>query len=545
MSVKAIYTGMICFFFFAAVSTNSSGQSLAWAKQMGSSDWDKGLAVATDSNGNVYCAGIFYDTMDSDPGVAVFDLIAGGSQDIYISKLDSSGNFIWAKQVGGPGWEEVYAITVDGQGNIYITGFFLGMTDFDPEAATFLLSSSPGGDAFICKLNPDGNFIWAKQIGGTLAVCAFAIAADHAGNVYTTGYFDGTADFDPGPASHDLTVMGYSDIFISKLDASGNFVWVRQLGGGTGEGGYAIALGDSGNVYSTGTFFGTVDFDPGPGSFPLSSPGEQEIYISKLDASGNFVWAKQMGGEVGYAIAVDKDDNVYASGYYGWNDIAINKLSASGNLIWSKQIGAFICYSLAVDRDGHLYATGVFDGTADFDPGSGIYNLTATGSSDAYISELDPAGNFIWAKQLGGTGEVISQSLALDGAGGIYTTGYFNETADFDPGPAAFDLSSAGSYDIYIHKLRAGGLGIAENDRGTGLKIYPNPSTGHIFVELGKVQQNLILVLYDIRGRVIRTQSVHNSDHAEMQIDEACGVYLLALSDPSGQKTVARIVKNK
>src|SRR5690606_14138249 len=151
------------------------------------------------------------------------------------------------------------------------------------------------------------------------------------GNVYTTGYFDGTADFDPGAGTHHLTVVGYSDIFVCKLDVSGNLVWVKQLAGGTGEAGYDIDVDDSGNVYSTGTFFGTVDFDPSTAVFNLSSPGQQEIYLSKLDASGNFIWVKQMGGEVGYALTLDRAGNVYFTGYYGWADITINKLDGAGN----------------------------------------------------------------------------------------------------------------------------------------------------------------------------------------------------------------------
>ncbi len=177
--------------------TKSSAQNFQWAKQMGSTDWDKGTAIALDSNGNVYCTGDFRGTVDFDPGPGVFNLTAGGTQDIFISKFDASGNFIWAKQIGAAGWEESHALSLDEDGNIYAAGFFLGPTDFDPGAATFILNSSPGGDAFISKLDSAGNFVWAKQIGGTLAVTAYALSVDENGNVYTTGFFDGTADFDP------------------------------------------------------------------------------------------------------------------------------------------------------------------------------------------------------------------------------------------------------------------------------------------------------------------------------------------------------------
>lgn len=535
---------MICFLLLSAMSTNSHGQIFQWAKHMGSTGWEGGTAIATDDNGNVYGTGYFRGTVDFDPGTGVFNLTAGGTQDAFISKWDASGNFTWAKQIGAAGWEESHAITLDDSGNIYITGFFLGTADFDPAATTFNLTSGPGGDAFICKLDPSGNFVWAKRIRGTQAVTSYGIAVDDSGNVYTTGFFDGTADFNPGPATFNLTVVGYSDIFVSKLDAAGNFAWVKRLGGTDGEVGYSIALDSSGNIYTTGTFFGTVDFDPGSGTYNLSSsPGQQEIYISKLDASGNFAWARQMGGETGYSIAVDNTGSVYATGYYGWADIEITKLDPSGNITWAKQIGASMGYSLAVDASCNVYTTGIFYGTRDFDPGPGTFNMTSIGSSDSYISKLDSSGNFIWAVQLGGTNEVHTRGLGVDGNGHVYTTGSFDGTGDFDPAATTFNLTSTGSYDIFLHKLAPGEVGLPENSFTDAFKIYPNPTDGNLVIEFEKAHESLTLVLRTITGQVIDTKFATNSNRVEMQINAASGVYILEVSDQNDRKVVARIVK--
>lgn len=545
MPLKNIYISAICILLFSAASTSSYSQTFQWAKHMGSTGWEGGTAIVLDNSGNVYCTGYFRDTVDFDPGTGVFNLTCGGMQDAFISKVDASGNFIWAKQIGGAAssWEESHAITLDDLGNIYITGFFLGTADFDPAATTFNLTSSSGGDAFICKLDASGNFVWAKQIGGSLSVTAYSIAVDDHGNVYTTGYFDGTADFDPGPATFNFTVFGYSDIFISKLDSSGNFVWAKRMSGPDGEVGYSIAVDGSGNVYSTGTFFGTVDFDPGSGNFILNSPGQQEIYISKLDASGNFVWAKQMGGEVGYSIAVDHSGNVYATGYYAWADIMINKLDSSGNSIWAKQIGAHMGYSIIVDSSYNVYTTGQFYGTRDFDPGAGTFNLTAIGSSDSYINKLDSSGNFIWTVQLGGTNEVLTRALALDNNGNLYTTGSFDGTADFDHAATTFNLTSIGSYDIFLHKMSPENLGFLENNFTDAFKIYPNPTNGNFAIEFEKEQNCLNLVLRNITGQVVDTKIVINSNRIEMQINAASGIYLLEIADQNNQKAVVRIMK--
>ncbi len=530
------------------MQTAARSQSLDWVKQFGSTKWDEGVGIATDGNGNVYSAGHFHDTIDFDPGPGTFNLIADGWKDIFISKLDAAGNFIWAKQIGGAGWVECNAITVDRNGNIYITGSFLGTVDFDPSAATLDLTATGDINIFICKFNTSGNLVWAKQIGGTLAVNAYAIAVDNSGNVYTTGYFDATADFDPGPGTFKLTVFGYSDIFVSKLDASGNFVWAKQMGGTIGEVGYAIAVDGSGNVYTTGTFVGTVDFDPGAGSFNLSTtgPGDGDIFLSKLDASGSFVWAKQLGGEEAHAMALDNIGNVYVggSGYNSWNGISINKFDPAGNSIWTKQIPAYSCWSLALDNDHNVYTTGQFFGTKDFDPGAGIFNLTSLGNGDSYISKLDSAGNFIWAKQLWGTEQVWSRSLAVDGNDNINTTGYFSGTTDFDPAASTFHLTAIGSYDIFIHKMKPDNLGMEETNLAGMFHIYPNPTTGKFIVEFEHRYYASELVLSNMMGQTIEKISINNRDRIELEINEANGIYILTLYYQDGQKAYARIVKN-
>ena len=122
--------------------------------------------------------------------------------------------------------------------------------------------TSSAGITFITKSDASGNLIWAKNLGGSNA--STSIAVDVLRNVYITGSFRGTADFDPGPGTYNLTSAGDEDIFVTKLDASGNFVWAKKMGGASDDDGNSIAVDASGNVYTTGYFQGTADFDPGP-----------------------------------------------------------------------------------------------------------------------------------------------------------------------------------------------------------------------------------------------------------------------------------------
>jgi len=449
--------------------------TFGWAKSMGGTSDDFGISIATDSSGNIYTTGYFQGTVDFDPGVGTSNLTSTGGYDIFISKLDNSGNFVWAKSMGGASGAFGLSITLDSSGNIYTTGHFDGTADFDPSAGISNLTGS--GDVFVSKLDSNGNFVWAKSMGGMSSDIGRGIALDSSGNVYTTGYFSGTADFDPSAGTSNLTSAGSGDIFVSKLDSNGNFVWAKSMGGASDDDSWSITVGSSSNVYMTGYFQSTADFDPGAGISNLTSAGSYEIFISKLDSNGDFVWAKSMGGasgDSGFAITLDSSDNIYTTGYFrltadfdpgigvsnltsaGGNDILISKLDSSGNFVWAKSMGGTshdYGFAITLDSSGHIYTTGYFDDTADFDPGAGISNLTSAGSSDIFVSKLDTSGNFVWIKGMGGMSSDHGYGISLDSSGDVYTTGDFASVSDFDPSAGTTNLTSAGLADIFVTKL--------------------------------------------------------------------------------------------
>jgi len=179
--------------------------------------YDQGNSIFLDLLGNVYSTGMFQGTCDFDPGVGTFTLTSIGGWDSYVSKLDASGNFIWAKQLGGISNDYGYSLTVDTVGNVYTTGTFKNTVDFDPGVGTFSMASVGNSDIFISKLNSSGNFVWAIQIGDTSVDIANSIAVDVSGNVYSTGSFKYKPDFDPGPGTFTLTAFGNTDGFIHKI----------------------------------------------------------------------------------------------------------------------------------------------------------------------------------------------------------------------------------------------------------------------------------------------------------------------------------------
>ncbi len=542
-------------FLFTAVLANAQTPQLTWAKSLGGTLSDFASSLKVDASGNVYTTGQFGGTVDYNPGAGTYNLTSTGGQDIYISKLDASGNFVWAKSFGSITNDVGKSIVVDIAGNVYTTGIFQGTVDFDPGAGISNLTSVGDGDIFILKLDVSGNFVWAKSMGGKLGDVSNSIALDASGNIYTSGQFRGTVDFDPGAGIFNIDSIGSYDIFISKLNASGNFVWAKSIGGISGSIINAMTSDATGNVYIAGYFFETHDFDPGAGTFNLTSAGGVDIFISKINASGDFVWAKGMGGTTGdqaISIIADATGNVYTTGSFQGTadfdpgagtfnltsadskvDIFISKLDASGNFVWAKSMGGLsydIGQSIAVDASGNVYTTGPYGGTVDFDPGAGIFNLTPLSSgtvSDFFISKLDASGNFVWATSIGGTLSDKANSIFVDGSGNVYATGYYNGIVDFDPGAGTLNLTSAGSSDMFVLKMNQKTGGISENANINDIAIYPNPNNGAFNVLIPNAVNNATIVIYNCIGTLVyKLESTSELNTIDLN-KEANGLYLI------------------
>ncbi len=455
-----------------------------WAKNIGGNASDRGSSIANDGNGNVYITGSFRGTADFDTGPGTTNLIGKGWTDIYFAKYDVSGLLLWAKSVGSTNSDGGNSIAVDGSGDVYVTGSFEGMADFDPGVGTTNLPWVGGDDIFFAKYkSSDGSLIWAKSIGAANGASegGNSIAIDGSGNVYITGIFYGTVDFDPGPGTTNLTSAGY-DIFFAKYSGNdGSLIWAKSVGGTTdNDKGNSVAIDGSGNVYITGHFFGTVDFDPGSGTANLTSVGNYDIFFAKYSGNdGSLIWAKSIGGaSIDYCsdIVVDGSANVYLTGYFDYTadfdpsagvanltsvgyDIFFAKYNSTGSLLWVKGIGGGGTdgsASIDIDGSGNVYVTGSFQGAVDFDPGVGTTSLTSVGGSDIFFAKYNSTGSFVWEKKIGSGGDDFGTSLALDGSGNAYTTGYFNGTADFDPSTNAADTLKLTSSDddIFFAKYR-------------------------------------------------------------------------------------------
>jgi uncharacterized repeat protein (TIGR01451 family) len=472
----------------------SKAQDLEWVKGMGGPNSSNASSLANSikigSDGSIYTYGSFFDgTIDFDPGIGTYNLSSISTTSSYISKHDSSGNFIWARQLIGVTQTNVSttSMAIDSQDNIVVTGFFGGTFDADPGPGVFNLINSSLNyvDAFVIKLNPSGDLVWARQVRGDSSVVMNCIATDAVGNIIVGGATVGdTAIIEPGSDTLVLTPSPWHG-FILKLDPAGNYIWSEDLAGAAETVVEAIGTDGNGNIIISGYFGTTVDFDPGPGVLNLNSqisPGfnsNKDVFVQKLDPSGNLIWVKQISGnssEMSNHVALDNAGNIYITGIFyfdldfpgsaiqpiigsGDSDGYILKMDALGNFLWAKKIGnAFYnwIYGMAIDDGGDVYVSCRFEGTMDVDPGPGIVELSAVSNAQHAIIRLNSlGGEFVWGKKLASnsSGTQVA-SLEVNESGSIFANGTYRLNCDFDLGSGVYSISTpyVPQDDIFIVK---------------------------------------------------------------------------------------------
>lgn len=459
--------------------------SFEWAKKFGGSLQIQVHDMELNSAGYLYSVGQLSGNADFDPGPSTNSLYALGYADVFILKLDANANYQWAKRIGGNSAQmECYSMDMDSVGNIYLTGAYNGTVDFNPDLGIYNLTSSGYKDIFVCKLDSNGVFIWARSIGESINDQeANSVSCDHHGNVLVTGQFKGTVDFDPGTGVSNLTAVSNlsTDIYILKLDKNGNYKWARSFGNANGDFGNCIEVDAMDNVYSTGLFTGTVDFDPSTAVYNLTQPASNSsgAYVSKLDSNGFFLFAKQFSGNAtveGKSLILDQNNNIFTSGEF-WgtadfdpgigvlnitstNDLYFAKLDSNGSLLQVKNIGTFnngylTNKQINLDNAGNIYLTGSYAKTIDFDPGANTFTLVSNSQTDdIYVAKYNPNFDFVWAVSMGGIQSLENgESVVIDNSNNVYTGGYFLGTSDFDPSLAVYNLTSTLNIAGFIQKL--------------------------------------------------------------------------------------------
>ncbi len=567
----------IIFFSLLAVMCNLHAQApkWQWAQSTGGPAADYIFLSAIDPNGSgdIYTTGYFEGTLDFDPGEDTFNLTSNGELDIFIYKLDASGNLVWARSFGSAGVDYGISIMPDASGSVYFSGAFDSPIDFD----SFHLTPSGAFDMVIARMDVDGNLVWVKSFGGDAVNFAQHIAVNPAGNgdVYITGRFFGTTDFDPDTSKVVNHTAADWDIFTVKFNVDGQLEWVTTPGSPAFDVGYAVAVDPTGDgdVYSTGSYRGTVDFDPDSSAiFNLTCPGNQCLFLSKLDADGNFIWAKTITSPnniYGKALAIDPDNgDIYTTGVFNGTvdfdpgteifnltpngfDPFISKLDSDGNFVWAKSMGGAnfdFGASIAIDPGAirNIYLLGFFSGTVDFDPGSGVTNLTAKGGDDIFLTKLDDAGDFLWAKSIGGTAGDYGGAILPDLNGQVYVTGQFSSASiSLDSFSVANADDSGTTSDFFVAKLDSPLPSASVDVHATTFSVYPNPASNQINFDLEEAAYGQAqITIYNSGG--LACISIPDQDimrHKTVDISKLLpGAYVVELI-LDGKKFISKLVK--
>jgi hypothetical protein len=477
---------------------------------------DDSYNVTTDAQDNVYVIGDFEGTVNFNPnGTPVYLTAAAGTNglgvDGYLAKFSPTGMLLWVQQFATDAADvaEAIGITVDAADSVLVTGWITGPTAFGSITLPGITGGSTSDNtvAFVAKVDPEGDVLWADQLGSSDAstdTWCESVTTDASANVYVAGSFTGT----PTIGGTTLTSAGTADAFVARLNASGTIQWVENTAAvsnysfGTG-----IAVDEAGNVYSTGQFTGTGKF----GSYSLTSQGGSDIFVTEINSSGTTLWARDLGTpgtDVGIAIVVDKSGNIYVGGYANGNNsrvygqVYVAQLTSTGSVVWSRQYGdpagGNAAASLALDSSGNLYVGGLFQSTIAFD----TFSFTSAGPANGFILKLNGAGTVQWSHALIGPGNNYYQAIvAVDPSLNVYAVGNFEQTLSFDNDlQGTYNLASAGSWDGYVLEL---------SQRGPLVYTAPPGATADGYTL--QLTQGYLQVVDNRTGQVVAEKSVDDT----------------------------------
>lgn len=529
----------------AWLSQPSISQVLEWAFPVNAGTANNTIeTMTTDAQHNVFIGGILQGTANFDPGAGVATLTSSGNYDGFVAKYDKDENYLWAYLIGGATSNEkdvVSDLITDASGNVYIAGFYIGTADLDPGAGDHSVTSGGAGffpNAYIIKLDGDGNFLWARDysagnINGTEKI--LAIALDNNNDVILGGkYYSGNFPmvFEENNSNAELT-EGQGGHYVLKLDSDGNFIWVKRIDV------YAITSIDtdaSNHIYIGGEYNGANDMDPDTNIIVAEQTfGQPDLFICKLDADGIYQWSYGMGSplvDYGEKIVVDGNNNVHFVGMCPGNmdvDPSANTLTigdgayviqynANGDLNWAHGIGSGMTgfTDIVADGNNNLIMTGYYSDIVDMNPGAAD---SLIGNNNSYeelgLLKLSNTGDFIYA--LGFETRSGNPSMALAGDGSLYLGGTFSGSMDCDATVSGESIITAtGPADLFILKLNDEGAatnGLGDTAYETIRQVYPNPANTLIYVE---ADLSTTIEIVNVTGS---TCSTHTLSHGTNSID--------------------------
>ncbi|MDC3979945.1 hypothetical protein [Polyangium jinanense] len=429
-----------------------------WSKSFGETDMQSIESVAIDpATGDVVAVGSFRGVVDFGGG----PLVSAGEKDLFVARFGPLGEPQWSKRFGDAAIQEATAVAIDPAGSIYVGGAIRGTTDFGDGQ---VLTSAGSDDAFVAKLDAQGNLAWAKRFGDANAQRIKRIVITPSGRIVLGGTSSGTINF----GGSDLVSAGSSDIYVAELDAEGTHLFSRRFGGtGFDELG-GLAVDPTGSLFITGTFDTTMDFGPVAGDM-LTSIGGHDVFLAKLSANGTGLWARRAGdtgSQRGLAIAALPNGDVIVAGeaagtlyldgpvLYAKGDrgLFLARYSSTGKIVWGQMFGGkgsgTFGVSLRVDPTSEsIFAAGLFDDSIDFGGGP----LSAVENVDVFLARFTLDGAHLGSRSFGGPGPDGALTLDLGPQGDVVIGGAYAGSIDF--GGGAFTTTSTVDASGFLARL--------------------------------------------------------------------------------------------
>ena len=494
-----------------------------WAKIGGSSGQDAGKDIVIDTQGNIYVLGVFRDFDITIEGVT---LINAGDDDIFLAKYNPNGGLIWVKSINGQATDFAVKLLIDKNNDVYVSGGFSSPT---LTIGTTTLTNSGSYSFFTAKYNSSGQVIWAKNnLNSNLN--ASIIATDDNLNSYSIIATASVATLEKRNVSESLIWSKTITTTGSISSPQVHYVFVNETG-----------------VYLTGGFFGSSLTIGTSTIINSASANSDDMFVAKLDTSGNVLWLKNglnTSGDNGTVVQVDNNGNVYVLGMFstgitfdsftltsnGDYDLFLVKYNSSGQVIWAKNAGGIFedwVVDLAIDASGGTYVIGGFD-SPSFTFANTTYNNLGVWFSyaDVFVLKYDAQGNEAWIKNIEGLGNDNGNGIAVNSLGEVYVTGAIEDTLGGITNLGNFQLIGAGLDDFFFAKL-ASTVGLNEEYHSDQLIIYPNPNTGIFNIEIADKDGNSLMGVYDIMGKKLVSKVMATN---KMEIDismQPKGMYLI------------------
>jgi len=539
---------IICFMYKLSFSQTPNWD---WAKSATGTYRDEASSVVTDNLGNTYLTGYFLSSTITFESITLTNASPGGSWDFFLAKYDSNGNILWAKSVGGLGFDVAHSLAIDSSGFIYVTGYFGSATlEFD----SITITNKGWNDIFIAKYDSNGNAIWANSAGGIKNDIANSVTVDNSGNIYLTGKYRSLVIYFDSDSL--INTNNYEEIFLAKYDSDGILIWAKSAGGTSNDEASSVALDINGNIYLAGMFKSTsIYFDS---DSLTNTNNKSDFFLVKYNSNGILVWAKGGGGfdhDTATSVVVDIDGNIYLGGSFKSpiiffnNDSLINainepystdifliKYNETGETIWSKRAGEYYdenITSLVLDNAENIILSGNFESDQIIFNSDTLHNM---GYNDIFILNLDKNGNTNWVKGVGDTGSEYAHSVFADQYDNAYLSGYFtSSTLNFDSSVVFNNVGSS----LFVAKLFVGTIGISDLEKNSLINIFPNPSSDFITVN---IPLNSDIEIVNINGQVIRK---FKNSQSQTKIDISSltnGIYFIKVKVNS-ETIIRKIIK--